>query len=182
MLPFDNPSALKSDRLLLRPPTISDAGPLFANYTSDPHVVRWLPWRRHNSVQETRALITQSISAGEVRSNYLLIIVSQDEVAMPLGLLNFSGSGHSVSLGFGLARHSWGRGYGKEVACAAVEWLLHRPPVWRVWAYCDTENVASARVLEQIGMIYEGTARRYAVHPNISANPRDCYLFAKVKS
>jgi RimJ/RimL family protein N-acetyltransferase len=29
----------------------------------------------------------------------------------------------------------------------------------RIWAYCIAENVASARVLEKIGMKYEGLQR-----------------------
>jgi ribosomal-protein-alanine N-acetyltransferase len=182
MLAFEKPSALKSSRLLLRSPAITDAGPLFTDYTSDPQIVRWLPWQRHRSVEETSALITQSVDAGAARSNYLFAIVRQEDEATPLGLLNFGGNGHCVSLGFGLVRHSWGRGYATEVACTAVEWLLDQPPVWRVWACCDNENAASARVLEQAGMTCEGTARRYAVHPNVSDTPRDCYLFAKVKS
>ncbi len=107
MLPFDRPSALKTNPLLLRAPTMTDAGPLFADYTSDPQIVRWLPWRRHSSVEETSALITQSVNATAARNNYLFAIVRQEEEATPLGLLNFGGSGHSVSFGFGLARHSW---------------------------------------------------------------------------
>jgi RimJ/RimL family protein N-acetyltransferase len=175
MLPFDRPSVIESDRLVLRAPTITDAGPLFAVYTSDLNVVRWLPWRRHGSVEETNALIVQSINAAAARSNYLFVIARREEEAKPLGLLNLGGGGHSVSLGFGLAQHSWGQGYAKEVASAAVRWLLRQPPVWRVWAYCDAENRASVRVLEQAGMTCEGKAQRYAVHPNISVTPRDCY-------
>jgi [ribosomal protein S5]-alanine N-acetyltransferase len=167
---------------VLRAPTIADAGPLFADYTSDAHVVRWLPWRRHGSVDETNALIAQSIKVDVGRSNYLFTIVRREETAKPLGLLNLSGDGHSVSLGFGLAQHCCGQGYAKEVASAAVQWLLDQSPVRRVWAYCDAENTASARVLEQAGMICEGLARRYAVHPNISVTPRDCFQFAIVKS
>lgn len=182
MLPFDRPPAIKSDRLLLRPPAIADAGPLFADYTSDPHVTRWLPWRRHSSVEETNALIAQSADAAASRSNYLFVIVRQEEDTRPLGLLNLGGGGHSVSVGYGLARRSWGLGYAKEAACVAVEWLSRQPAVWRVWAYCDAENAASVRVLEHAGMICEGMARRYAVHPNISAIPRDCYMFARARS
>jgi len=181
MLPFDMPLALKSNRLLVRSATVSDAGQIFADYTSDPQIARWLPWKCHSSVEETNALITQAANAATARQSYLFVIVRQDDETTPLGLLNFGGSGHSISLGFGLARHSWGQGYAKEVACAAVEWLLRQPSVWRAWAYCDAENAASARVLEQAGMAREGMARRYAIHPNVSMTPRDCYLFAKVK-
>ena len=31
-------------------------------------------------------------------------------------------------------------------------------------------------------MTFEGILRRYFVHPNISPEPRDCCLYAKVRS
>jgi RimJ/RimL family protein N-acetyltransferase len=43
------------------------------------------------------------------------------------------------------------------------------------------ENIASARVMEKAGMAREGLLRRYVVHPNISAEPRDAYLYAVVR-
>ena len=46
---------------------------------------------------------------------------------------------------------------------------------------CDVENKASARVLEKVGMQREGTLRRYIVHPNISPEPRDCFVYSKVR-
>ena len=51
----------------------------------------------------------------------------------------------------------------------------------RVWAVCDVDNTASARVMEKIGMTREGLMRRGVLHPNSSSEPRDCWLYAKVK-
>jgi RimJ/RimL family protein N-acetyltransferase len=47
---------------------------------------------------------------------------------------------------------------------------------------CDADNVASARLLESIGMQFEGRLRRWLMHPNVSAAPRDCLCYAIVKT
>ena len=62
-----------------------------------------------------------------------------------------------------------------------VNWAIAQPDIYRVWAVCDIENLASARVLEKLGMTREGRLHRWLVHPNISDEPRDCFCYAKVK-
>jgi RimJ/RimL family protein N-acetyltransferase len=68
-----------------------------------------------------------------------------------------------------------------EAATSIVDWAIAQPQIFRVWAFCDVENAASARVLEKLGMKYEGILRRWLAHTNISADPRDCLCYAKVK-
>ena len=59
--------------------------------------------------------------------------------------------------------------------------LALHPDVFCEFATCDVENLASARVVEKAGMTREGLLRRYIIHPNISGEQRDCYLYAIVK-
>jgi len=61
------------------------------------------------------------------------------------------------------------------------DYVLAQPAMYRVWAVCDVDNTASARVMEKIGMMREGLMRRGVLHPNISSEPRDCWVYAKVK-
>jgi RimJ/RimL family protein N-acetyltransferase len=63
-----------------------------------------------------------------------------------------------------------------------VEWALRQSHIHRVWAFCDVENRASARVFEKLGMHKEGTLRRWIVHPNVGEIPRDCYVYSCVKT
>jgi [ribosomal protein S5]-alanine N-acetyltransferase len=35
--------------------------------------------------------------------------------------------------------------------------------------------------MEKAGMTLEGTLRRWFVHPNISPEPRDCRVYARVR-
>ena len=68
-----------------------------------------------------------------------------------------------------------------EAVKALVTWALQRPEIYRVWAVCDIDNKASARVMEKAGMQREGILRRWSIHPNVSNEPRDSYCYAILK-
>lgn len=89
--------------------------------------------------------------------------------------------GHRVSYGYVLRQSAWGKGCASEVMRWLVAHALSHSQVFRAEAFCDVENLASARVLEEAGMEREGIMRRYFRHPNISAIPRDCFLYSKVR-
>jgi RimJ/RimL family protein N-acetyltransferase len=91
-------------------------------------------------------------------------------------------NGHAVDIGYVLARRLWRQGLTKEAVGALLRWALAQPEIFRVWAVCYVDNVASARLLESVGMQLEGTLRRWIHHPNISDSPRDCLCYAIVKS
>ena len=181
MLPFTMPSDLTTERLVLRAPAATDADELFAHYTGDPDIVRYLPWQRHRAVAETMTMIEQGAEASAARHGHLMVIAGRADPDCPIGLLHFGGGGHQISLGFGLVRRQWGKGFGRELVNAAVTWALHQHGIWRVWAYCDVANSASIKVMEQAGLSHEATLRRYAVHPNLSPDPRDCRIYARVR-
>jgi lincosamide nucleotidyltransferase A/C/D/E len=46
---------------------------------------------------------------------------------------------------------------------------------------CDVDNAAPARALGKSGLVREGRLRRYTVHPNVSDEPRDVYLYARTR-
>ena len=48
-------------------------------------------------------------------------------------------------------------------------------------AHCAVENPASARVMEKAGLIREGYLRRYVINPNVSLEPTDALLYARVR-
>ena len=84
----------------------------------------------------------------------------------------------SIDIGYVLARPLWRRGLMSEAMGSLVQWALGHPEVYRIWAVCDVDNPASARVMEKAGMQYEGRMARYLIHPNVSDEPRDALLYA----
>ena len=96
--------------------------------------------------------------------------------AIGLGINTFR-----AGLGYVLARPFWSHGYATEAGHAVVDWAIVQPEIFRVWAVCDIDNPASRRVLEKLGLTYEGILHRWIVHPNISPEPRDCHCFARCR-
>src|SRR5204862_157929 len=88
---------------------------------------------------------------------------------------------HRMQFGYCLARDAWGHGFATEAAGTFVAAVSKHPAIWRIQAFCDIENHASARVLEKVGLEREGTLRRYLVLPNLGDAPRDVYCYAKIR-
>jgi Aminoglycoside-2''-adenylyltransferase len=66
-----------------------------------------------------------------------------------------------------------------EVVQTLTQMALHEIPVARVAALCDVQNAASAPVLEKAGMLRERRLTGHIVHPDVSDQPRDVYLYAR---
>ena len=166
---------------MLRQPRLSDADPMFRGWTQDPEVTRYLTWRPHTSVADTEAFLAAAVDAwkSDTRAPYVITLRDRDT---PIGAFEVRlHAPHAVEIGYVLRRADWGKGYVTEIARAALDHVFAIPGVWRVIAYCDVENAASAHVLEKVGMQREGVLRRFIIHPNLSAQPRDAYLYARVR-
>jgi RimJ/RimL family protein N-acetyltransferase len=108
-------------------------------------------------------------------------MITLKETGEVIGMIDPHVEGHKVGIGYGAARAHWGKGYIPEATRAIIDWALQQPAIYRVYATTDVENSASRRVLEKAGMQCEGILRKYIIHPNISAVPRDSYMYAIVK-
>jgi ribosomal-protein-alanine N-acetyltransferase len=176
------PRPIETERLVLRQPRASDAQPIFDGWTQDPDVTRYLTWRPHARLTDTERFVDRAVDAwqGHTRAVYAIARKSEDDA--PIGLVEARlHSAFAAEIGYVLRRADWGKGYMTEAARALVETLFADPAIWRVSAYCDVENTASAHVLEKIGMQREGMLRHFMIHPNLSAAPRDAYLYARVR-
>jgi [ribosomal protein S5]-alanine N-acetyltransferase len=96
-------------------------------------------------------------------------------------MINARVDGHKWELGYVLARKYWGRGYMTEAVKRLIATAFEDAAVYRVWAVCDVDNLASARVMEKSGMQREGLLRRWSIHPTIGAEPRDSFCYSIVR-
>lgn len=175
------PERLETERLVLRAPRASDAAHLFASYTQDAEVARYMTWRPHQRLEETANFIDRCVAlwaAGTSRP-YLLTLPGREDT--PLGMLEARVLGHIVDLGYVLARAHWGQGYMPEAVQTLTETALALDCYFRVQATCDVENVPSARTLEKAGFTREARLERYILHPNLGSEPRAVWLWARWK-
>ena len=175
------PEALHTARLILRPIVLEDVRAIFDAYGRDPEVSRYTVWKSHRKVEDAEAYVRQCIAESpEVSRTYALCLRDGDALQGAVALRRTKR--HQIEFGYVLARQWWGRGLMTEALTAVVEWALAQPDIFRVSGCCDIDNVASARVMEKAGLLREGLLRRWLVHPNMSDQPRDCVLYARVRS
>lgn len=174
------PEVIETARLRLRQLVLEDANAIFEEYAQDPEVTRYLVWRPHRHIDETREFLRRCCIAWKEGSAYPWAIIRKEDDRL-LGTVEIRVEGHAINLGYALAKLFWGNGYTAEAIRPIIEWGLKQDGIYRVWAVCDLENQPSARVLEKAGMSREGILRRWIMLPNRSDEPRDCYCYAKTR-
>ena len=174
------PATWETERLVLTPACVADAQAAFEGYTSDPSVTRYMMWRAHGSLDETVQFMRRCENVWREGSAFPWSLRLKRDGSFA-GMLEARVRQHSVDIGYVLARRLWRQGLMSEAVGGFVAWAMSQPGIFRIWAICDVENIASARLLEHAGMQLEGTLRKRVVHPNMSDTPRDCFCYAIVK-
>lgn len=152
-----------TQRLLLRELVEADWGAVH-QYASDPEVVRYLPWGP-NTEAETRAFVRRRIASQQEdpRRQYEFAVVLKAE-GLFIGTCGLHLSGPEdpeAWVGYALSRRFWGQGYATEAARALLAFGFDELGLHRIFATRDPANVASARVLEKIGMRREGLLQQH---------------------
>jgi len=174
------PEIIETARLRLRPPIDADAQVIFCAYTQDPQVCRYMIWSPHDSVQVTRSFIGECLEAWKDGARMPYVITLRDS-RDPIGMIEARMQNTTVDIGYVLARPRWGNGLMPEAIRALGAAALSHARIFRVQAFCDVENIASQRALEKAGFLREGRLERYMVHPNLSPDPRPCFMYAKCR-
>jgi len=175
------PVQMVTKRLVLRKPRPSDAAAKY-EHGCHPDVIRFMDWMPHATLEDAARYVERASWQWESGEHYSWVITERGQ-DMAIGSVGCSMNGHAAELGFVIYRGYWGFGYATEAAGAILGWAATTDTVHRVWATCDAENLASARVLEKLGMQREGLLRRYAVRPNLAPGvPRDAIMYSWVRS
>ena len=152
---------LRTDRLVIRLMQEGDAEALWLR-RNDPEVARYQNWVTPYPRERADQLVRDVIAEGDPRVDEWWMATIADAVTdEPVGdvALHLGWEGRSAEIGYSLAREHWGKGYAVEAAGALARHLFEDRGVTRVFGTLHPDNVASAMVLERIGMLFEGHTR-----------------------
>jgi ribosomal-protein-alanine N-acetyltransferase len=148
----------------------------------DPEVRRFTHWTARTR-DELTAFVERS---GEARaaSPRIAYGLAVDERATgeTVGFLRLtitSVEHEQAELGAFLLRRHWGKGFATELGAVIRTFAFGELHVHRLACHCDTENVASMRVLEKLGFVREGTIRHRLRSVGVW---RDSHLYATLAS
>lgn len=172
------PPEIQTPRLRLREPRVADASEIFRSYAQDVEVCRYLRWTPHASLATVVPFIAECIEAWQSDTRIPFVITESDS-DQAVGMLDARRAGGTVDVGYVLSRRLWGNGLMPEALRALTGLALSDSRIFRVQATCDVANVASRRVLEKSDFRCEGRLERFLVLPNLSNEPRACFMFAR---
>ena len=156
------PPSLHTDRLFLRPFTLADAPELqrligareVASTTLNvPHPYEDGMAEHWISAQKFKFDEGQGLS---------FAITLRDRPGLIGGIgLNLTPSHHHGELAYWIGVPFWSRGYCTEAAAAVVRYGFDVVKLHRIHAAHMTRNPASGRIMQKIGMTYEGCLRQH---------------------
>jgi ribosomal-protein-alanine N-acetyltransferase len=162
---------LVTDRLVLRPPQLTDAPALQQFCIANRHHLQpWQPVRPTgyfglNAVEQRVGHVEQERLAGRALHFLVLTHSTDDTPEEIVGECNFSnivlGVFQACHLGYSLAAHAQGKGLMNEALKAGIDYVFSELGLHRVMANYLPQNERSARVLAALGFEREGLARAY---------------------
>jgi RimJ/RimL family protein N-acetyltransferase len=146
---------LRTARLTLRPFSPGDLDDLF-DIQSRPEVARFLYWEARDAGQVREALdvkTRESVLDEEGKRLSLAVVLPQRGTVIGEVMLGWLSREHRQGeVGFVLHPDHQGRGYATEAAGVMLRLGFADLGLHRIIGRCDAQNLASARVLERLGM------------------------------
>ena len=171
---------LETERLILRPMNESDIEGVF-EMRRDVDVMRYIrePVSSRREAENWVNLISSRWAKDKI-GFCSLIEKASGKFAGWCGLWELKESGET-EVGYAVAKEFWGRGYASESAAAFLNYGFSRLNLEKIVAVARPENTASRRVMEKLGMNFDGVGRFYGrelVHYSIT---REQYFARKAE-
>jgi ribosomal-protein-alanine N-acetyltransferase len=170
---------LRTARLLLRPFTMADADAIFTLH-SNAYVLRFWdapPWSEHARAE--RFIAACGRMAEEGSGARLAMVRASDEAFIGwCSLTRWNPDYRSASMTYCLDDSAWGHGHATEAGRAMLQWAFDTLELNRVQAETDTRNTASARVLDKLGFVREGTLREDCV---VNGEVSDSWVYGLIR-
>ena len=156
----------ETERFILRKFEKNDVENVFYNYASKDNVTEFLSWKSHKTLADTKNYLENFVlPAYESEDTYRWAIVLKEtnEVIGCIVVVRLNRNFKKVELGWVLDDKHWGKGIMPEAALVIRDYLVQEGFV-RIEAHHNVENPKSGRVMEKIGMQYEGILRKSAMN------------------
>lgn len=149
---------LETERLLLRPWKPEDAESLY-KYASDDRVGPIAGWNTHKSVEESRRIIQDVLSA---EGTYAVVLKETNEPVGSIGLMigknsNLNLPENEAEIGYWIGVPYWGQGLIPEATNELIRYAFGALQMERLWCGYFDGNEKSKRCQEKCGFRYHHT-------------------------
>lgn len=152
-------TTLKTQRLVLRRYSLTDAQAVFDGWMGNQEICDQLDWTAHRDVNVTRRLIDMWVEGYESPTVYHWCITLDGAAVGDMMVCKWNQEDQWCELGYCVASNRQGQGIASEALACVSRYLLHEVGFHRIQLRHTEENAVSGRVMQKCGFQYEGTLR-----------------------
>ncbi|MUG43579.1 GNAT family N-acetyltransferase [Paenibacillus woosongensis] len=168
-----------TNRIYLRRFILKDISDYY-DLASDPDVTAYTMWNTHRVLDESQAYVDSVLRKYNNKEAYHWGIIARESGKLigRTGFISFDVAHDRTEIGFVISKKYWGQGIvveaTREILCYAFDTI----GINRVEGRCNHDNVGSRRVMEKLGMKFEGILRKQL---KIKGNYTDQKLYSLVR-
>lgn len=157
---FSDMPTLTTERLLLRRMLVGDCYDMY-EYASKPEVTQFLTWSPHPDIEYTKEYLQYIANHYKLGDFYDWAVVLREEGKMigTCGFTRFHMQHDCGEIGYVINPAYRGQGIACEAVRAVMDFGFSRLGLNRIEAKYMEGNQASRRVMEKVGMTFEGVRR-----------------------
>jgi RimJ/RimL family protein N-acetyltransferase len=170
---------LETPALVIRPPVVEDAPEAF-ELLNDPDVRLWNPGRACPDLQTAEAWCRDGADWSDgTHATWHAIDRTTSRMVGNVSLFAIDRDDLVAKIGYRVLPSARGRGVARQMVDAVAAWAFDARGLMRVQLEHSVLNVASCRVAEAAGFVYEGTARSAYAVPD-SEEREDCHIHGRL--
>lgn len=179
-IPFPVES-FETERLIIRKFKQEDLNDIF-EYCKNPNVARYVTWEPHQTLEDSQKFVDYALGAyARGAMDPMAMILKNDpkkRVIGSIGLIPVSPKNRTFELAYAMGEEQWGKGLAVEASKPLINFAFKTYAIERLQCRCDILNPQSSRVMEKLGMNYEGTLKASMY---LKGKPRDMHMYSIVK-
>jgi ribosomal-protein-alanine N-acetyltransferase len=152
---------LETERLILRKITLEDVEDMYS-YASNEEVSKYVTWNTHRTLSDTKEFVEFVLNQYE-NKKVAPWGIEYKENGKFIGTIDFvwwQPNHKSAEIGYVISKDYWGKGITTEAAKEVIKFGFEKMDLVRIQARCFVENIGSQRVMEKVGMSFEGIIRK----------------------
>jgi RimJ/RimL family protein N-acetyltransferase len=172
---------LETTDLIIRPPAPEDAPEAF-ELINDPDVKLWNPARDCPDLETAAAWLRDGADWSEgTHASWSAVDRESLRMIGNVSLFAIDTDDRVAKIGYRVLPSARGRGVARQMVDAVTRWAFESRGLMRVQLEHSVHNLASCRVAEAAGFVYEGTTRSAYAVPGSEAR-EDCHIHGRLPS